>query len=88
MTTKRLITICLIVGWTSAAWFLLAGTVQFRSNNSDSRLGSEVAKVWGPVLTQQHPALFYESPTSANAVRATFLFRRAVPYGSPSRSVA
>ena len=69
MTTKRLIAICLIVGCTSAAWFLLAGTVQFRSNGTDSRLSSEVAKVWGPVLTQQQPALFYESPTSANAVR-------------------
>ena len=69
MTTKRLIAICLIVTCTTAAWFLLAGTLQFRSNDTDSRLGSEVARVWGPTLTQQPPALFYESPASANAVR-------------------
>ncbi len=70
MTTKRLIAICLIVLCTSAGWFLLGGTVQFRSNQTDERLGSEVAKVWGPVLSQEHPSLFYEAPTSAGARRA------------------
>ena len=44
--------------------------LQFRSNATDSRLSSEVTKVWGPVLTQEHPALFYEAPTSAGARRA------------------
>ena len=70
MTTKRLIAICLIVLCTSVGWFLLGGTVQFRSNQTDERLGSEVAKVWGPVLSQEHPSLFYEAPTSAGARRA------------------
>ncbi len=70
MTTKRLIAICLIVLCTSAGWFLLGGTLQFRSNQTDERLGSEVAKVWGPVLAQEHPSLFYEAPTSAGARRA------------------
>ena len=69
MTIKRLIAICTIVLCTSVAWFFLGGTVQFRSNVTDVRLGSEVAKIWGPVLTQEHPALFYEAPTSAGARR-------------------
>ena len=69
MTIKRLLAICLIVGCTSAAWFLLGGTVQYRSNETDGRLGSEVVKNWGPVLTQEHPSLFYEAPTGANARR-------------------
>jgi hypothetical protein len=69
MTIKRLLAICLIVGCTSAAWFLLGGTLQYRSNQSDGRLGTEVVKNWGPVLTQEHPALFYEAPTSAGARR-------------------
>ncbi len=70
MTIKRLIAICLIVLCTSAGWFLLGGTVKFRSNETDERLGGEVAKVWGPVLAQEHPSLFYEAPTSAGARRA------------------
>ena len=69
MTIKRLLAICLIVGCTSAAWFLLGGTVQYRSNQTDGRLGSEVVKNWGPVLTQEHPSLFYEAPTGGNARR-------------------
>ena len=69
MTIKRLLAICLIVGCTSAAWFLLGGTLQYRSNQTDGRLGSEVVKNWGPVLIQEHPALFYEAPTSAGARR-------------------
>ena len=69
MTIKRLLAICLIVGCTSAAWFLLGGTLQYRSNQTDGRLGTEVVKNWGPVLTQEHPALFYEAPTSGGARR-------------------
>src|SRR4030095_8966267 len=69
MTIKRLIAICTIVACTAIAWFLLAGAVRFRSGDSDSRLSAEVVKNWGPVLSQQHPILFYESPTSARSRR-------------------
>ena len=69
MTIKRLLAICIIVACTSAAWFLLGGTLQFRSNQTDGRLGSEVVKNWGPLLTQEHPSLFYEAPTVGNARR-------------------
>jgi hypothetical protein len=70
MTIKRLIAICLIVVCTSCAWFFLGGTLHYRSNLTDGRLGSEVEKNWGPLLVQQHPALFYEAPTSTGARRA------------------
>jgi hypothetical protein len=69
MTIKRLFAICLIIGCTSMAWFLLGGALQYRSNETDGRLGAEVAKNWGPLLTQEHPSLFYEAPTSAGARR-------------------
>ena len=69
MTIKRLLAICTIVACTAIAWFLLAGAVRFRSGESNSRLSAEVVKNWGPVLSQQHPILFYESPTSARSRR-------------------
>ncbi len=69
MTTKRLLAICLIVGCTSIAWFLLGGALQFRSDETAGRLGPEVVKNWGPLLTQDHPSLFYEAPTVGNARR-------------------
>jgi hypothetical protein len=69
MTIQRLFAICLIVGCTSVAWLLLGGAVQYRSIQTDERLGSEVVKNWGPLLTQEHPSLFYEAPTGANARR-------------------
>jgi hypothetical protein len=69
MTTKRLLAICLIIACTTFAWFLLGGTLQYRSSETDGRLGSEVVKNWGPLLTQEHPSLFYEAPTIGNARR-------------------
>ena len=70
MSIIRLTAISIIILCTSAGWFLLGGTVHFRSSETDGRLGSEVAKIWGPVLSQEHPALFYEAPTSVGARRA------------------
>lgn len=69
MTIKRFIAITLIVGCTALAWFILAGTVRFRSAGTESRLTPEVAKNWGPILTQQHPTLHYEAPAEADARR-------------------
>jgi hypothetical protein len=69
MTIKRLLAICTILACTGIAWFILAGAVRFRSGESNSRLSAEVVKNWGPVLSQQPPALFYESPTSARSRR-------------------
>jgi hypothetical protein len=69
MTIKRLIAIATIVAFTALAWFLLATAVHIRSNTSNAQLSPEVVKNWGPELIQQHPALFYESPTAGRTRR-------------------
>lgn len=69
MTIPRLLAIAAIVACTAIAWFILATAVNVRSASSDSRLSPEVVRNWGPVLTQEHPALFYESPTTARSRR-------------------
>jgi hypothetical protein len=69
MTIKRFIAIATIVAFTALAWFLLATAVHLRSNTSNAQLSPEVVKNWGPELTQQHPALFYESPTAGRTRR-------------------
>ena len=70
MNINRLLAICSIIACTAIAWFLLGGAVQHRSSESDEHLCAEVIRNWGPVLTQEHPSLFYEAPTSAHAHRA------------------
>jgi len=69
MTIKRLLAIAFIVGCTSLGWFILAHALQSRSQSTESRLSPEVAQNWGPELMQEHPQLFYESPTAARARR-------------------
>lgn len=69
MTIPRLLAIAAIVVCTAIGWFLLATAVNVRSASSDSRLSGEVVRNWGPVLTQEHPALFYEAPTAARVRR-------------------
>jgi hypothetical protein len=69
MNIKRLLAIMFIIGCTSVCWITLAGTVQFRSSGTQSRLTPEVSKNWGPVLKQEHPILYYEAPAEANTRR-------------------
>src|ERR1700761_2859614 len=61
MTIKNLIAICIIAASTAIAWFALAGVLSIRSESSDSRLSPEITRNWGPELTQQAPAFFYEA---------------------------
>ena len=69
MTLKRLLAIATIVACTALGWFILATAVNTRSASADSRLSPEVVRNWGPVLTQEHPTLFYEAPTAGRAQR-------------------
>jgi hypothetical protein len=69
MTVKRLIAISCIVACTAAAWFVLAETVNVRSASSSSRLTPEVEKNWGPVLKQEQPSLYYETPGEGRSRR-------------------
>ncbi|MCU1274340.1 MAG: hypothetical protein JWO48_1771 [Bryobacterales bacterium] len=56
---KRIIAITLILGCTSIAWFILAGTITWRTYQSDARLKPGVASVWGAAQEQRPPAASY-----------------------------
>jgi hypothetical protein len=69
MTVKRLLAISCIVACTGVAWFLLAETVNIRSASTSARLTPEVEKNWGPVLKQEQPTLYYETPGDGRSRR-------------------
>jgi hypothetical protein len=66
MTLKRLIAIGGIIVCTAVGWFILGSSVLVRSGVSLSRCAPEVTDGWGPVMTQPHPSIYYNSPGSAN----------------------
>jgi hypothetical protein len=66
MTLKRLIAIVGIIVCTAVGWFILGSSVLVRSGVSLTRCGPEVTGGWGPVMTQPHPSIYYNSPGSAN----------------------
>jgi hypothetical protein len=66
MTLKRLIAIGGIIVCTAVGWFILGSSVLVRSGVSLSRCAPEVTGGWGPVMTQPHPSIYYNSPGSAN----------------------
>ncbi len=55
MTVLRLIAIALIFVLAAGAWFVLAGTVDYRTNNSDQALGERVEGLWGGPQAQLAP---------------------------------
>lgn len=66
MKITHLIASLFIVLCTSAAWFLLGSALSYRSNVSSSEMQAEVAGVWGPDLTQEHPQAWFETPNAPN----------------------
>jgi len=66
MTLKRLIAIGGIIFCTAVGWFILGSSVLVRSGVSLNRCGPEVTGCWGPLMTQPHPSIYYNSPGSAN----------------------
>jgi hypothetical protein len=66
MTLKRLIAIGGIIVCTAVGWFILGSSVLVRSGVSLNRCAPEVTGGWGPVMTQPHPVIYYNSPGSAN----------------------
>jgi len=66
MTLKRLIAIGGIIVCTAVGWFILGTSVLVRSGVSVNRCAPEVTGGWGPVMTQPHPVIYYNSPGSAN----------------------
>ena len=66
MTLKRLIAIGGIIVCTAVGWFILGTSVLVRSGVSVNRCAPEVTGGWGPLMTQPHPVIYYNSPGSAN----------------------
>lgn len=55
MSGKRLFAIFVIFVLASAAWMVLAGSVQLRTNDLDGRLGDAVTGLWGSPQRQEAP---------------------------------
>jgi hypothetical protein len=66
MTPKRLIAIGFIIACTAISWFILGSSVLLRSGVSLNSCEPDVTGGWGPVMTQPHPVIYYNSPGSAN----------------------
>jgi hypothetical protein len=66
MTLKRLFAIGGIIVCTAVGWFILGSSVLVRSGVSLNRCAPDVTGGWGPVMTQRHPVMYYNSPGSAN----------------------
>jgi hypothetical protein len=64
MKIIHLIASLFIIACTSAAWFLLGAALTYRTGESSAAMQAEVAGVWGPALTQQHPQAWFETPNS------------------------
>jgi hypothetical protein len=62
MTPSRLAAIVLIYAGTVLAWIVLGGTIVNRTGESDSRLGMEVARLWGGRHQQAPPVATLERP--------------------------
>ncbi|MBZ5592246.1 MAG: inner membrane CreD family protein [Acidobacteriia bacterium] len=56
---KRIIAITFILACTSIAWFILAGSITSRTNESDAKLKPGVASIWGAAQEQRPPAASY-----------------------------
>ena len=56
----RIAAITLILGCTSLAWFILGGTIDSRTNESDEKLRSGVASIWGSPQEQAPPTASYD----------------------------
>jgi len=59
MTTKRLLAIAAIFVCTSVCWGILGSSLLVRSTGSFDLLAQTVTGVWGPVMTQSHPVIYY-----------------------------
>jgi hypothetical protein len=64
MTIKRLAAIIFILICTTGAWVILGSSLLIRSQVSHGNLDRAVTGGWGPVMTQQHPVIYYHSPGS------------------------
>lgn len=64
MKLIHLIASLAIVACTTLAWFLLGAALSHRTTISSATMQAEVAGVWGPAITQQHPQAWFETPNA------------------------
>ncbi len=69
MKLIHLVAIGAIFAATSIGWRLLSEAVAVRTNAQNSKLCLNVEGNWGPPMVQQHPRIFYASPTNRKAMR-------------------
>ncbi len=65
---RRLFAIVVIFVLSSFAWFVLAGSVQMRTDMSTERLGDEVSGLWGSPQTQEAPTFTHVGGVSGAAL--------------------
>lgn len=68
MTGKRLFAISVILVLATVAWFVLAGSVQVRTESSSGRLGDEVSGLWGAPQTQAAPSFAAKSVSKSGPI--------------------
>lgn len=56
MSVPRLVAVAVILVVTAAAWMVLAGSVEMRTNGSDSQLREDVGGLWGREQVQTAPS--------------------------------
>ncbi len=61
MKLTHIISIVIIGLCTSLAWWLLGGTISYRTQHVASQTGDRVSGRWGPPLLQKHPVAHYTS---------------------------
>jgi hypothetical protein len=64
MKLTHLISSLAIIGCTTIAWFILGAALSQRTHVSTHSMRGEVTDVWGPAITQQHPAAWFETPNA------------------------
>src|SRR4051794_22022469 len=64
MTIKRLLAITFILFCTTVAWVILGSSLVVRTEGASGQFTQGVTDGWGPPSIQQHPAIFYNSPSA------------------------
>ena len=66
MTVLRLVAIVVIFFVAAAAWMVLAGSVQYRTDTSDEALGERVEGLWGGPQAQSAPRFTYRGSSKTS----------------------
>jgi len=68
MTVLRLLAIALIFALAAGSWFVLAGSVDYRTSSSGDALGERVEGLWGGPQAQQAPAFSSASAGKSSVI--------------------